>query len=280
MAVENVAHDLRAAGERRAVDDRLLAAEHPVIGVDAFDARPCFIAGHEGRLAQERRLGALLLERGLRALEHVHQRAFADGKSEQVVERRAQPFVREELQALHIDGKRMNARSERRAQHGGRQRRRRRHAAARALDRKATMPPHEGPDRRKLDLVGLAHERPLGFVVERQPATETMRRRVILEGVGVFGQAARVAFMPRLGAAGLGVLALLFAIGRRRLRGIARGLLRPLKPQDQFDQLLFRKALQLVANYLNFESSRRKLRKTLAKTHRKRRNCQAHVTRG
>jgi hypothetical protein len=35
-----------------------------------------------------------------------------------------------------------------------------------------------------VNLVGLANERPLGFVVEGQSATRALRRRVIFEGVG------------------------------------------------------------------------------------------------
>jgi hypothetical protein len=63
MAVENVAHDLRAAAEGGGVHDSLLATEDPLVGVDALNARPGFIASDETRLPQRRqRLGPFRLE--------------------------------------------------------------------------------------------------------------------------------------------------------------------------------------------------------------------------
>src|SRR4051794_17539468 len=91
-----------------------------------------------------------------------------------------------------------------------RQRRRCRLAAVGAADRKPTMPTHEWPHRRQFNFVVLADQRPVGLFAERQAATGAMRRRMILKGVGVFAETARVTFMPGLGPAGLGVLALVF----------------------------------------------------------------------
>ena len=54
MAGHDVAHDFGGASENGRVDDRLLAAEHPVKRVDAFDARSGFVAGDEPRPTERR----------------------------------------------------------------------------------------------------------------------------------------------------------------------------------------------------------------------------------
>jgi hypothetical protein len=59
-----------------------------------------------------------------------------------------------------------------------------------------------------------------------------------------------------LGAAGFGRLAPLFAIGRGRLGGGARGLVWPLQPQHQLDQLGLAQTLKLVAAHAHTESAK------------------------
>jgi len=95
-----------------------------------------------------------------------------------------------------------------------------------------------GRIRRQFDFVVFAHHHTIGLFAERQAATAATRRRVILEGGGILVEAARMALMPGPGPAGLRVLAPLLPIGRRRLRGIARRLLRALQPQHHLDQIV------------------------------------------
>ena len=59
-------------------------------------------------------LSASILNRGVRADEHVHQRALAHAEPERVEEQTAQPLVGKRLEALEVDRQRMNARPERR----------------------------------------------------------------------------------------------------------------------------------------------------------------------
>jgi len=123
------------------------------------------------------------------------------------------------------------------------------------------MPPHERPDRRKLDLVVFANQLPLGALVEGQPALGAMRRRMILEGVRVLAQTTRVALVSALGAAGPGVLPPLFPIARRQLRRIARRLLRSLQLQHQLDQLVLAELFQITAIHPILESATAPIRK-------------------
>jgi len=83
MAVENVAHDLRAATEGGGVHDACLQQEDPLVGVDALDARPGLVAGDETRLSQRRQGWSVSPRTPASCAEHVHQRAFADRKAEQ-----------------------------------------------------------------------------------------------------------------------------------------------------------------------------------------------------
>jgi hypothetical protein len=58
------------------------------------------------------------------------------------------------------------------------------------------------------------------------------------DGIGIVAHHSAVAFVTGFGPAGLGLRALLLAIFRWRLEQGARGLLWPLQPQHQFDQIL------------------------------------------
>jgi hypothetical protein len=78
---------------------------------------------------------------------------------------------------------------------------------------------------------------------------------MIDDAVGLLTERPAVAFMPRLGASRLGVLApRLWVRGRRLGRG-ARGLLWPLQPQHQLDQLRLAQPLQLVSLHARIESA-------------------------
>jgi hypothetical protein len=88
-----------------------------------------------------------------------------------------------------------------------------------------------------------------------------MRRLMILNGIGRFAQFTRMAFVSRLGAAGLGLFAPLFSIRRWRFGRRARGLLRALKPKHQLDQIVLAQPLQIIAIHPNLESATRPTRK-------------------
>ena len=57
------------------------------------------------------------------------------------------------------------------------------------------------------------------------------------------------------------IFPLLLAVGRRRFRGRARGLVRPLHPQHQIDQLFLGKAFQISAIHPRIESPNELCRK-------------------
>src|SRR4051812_25408895 len=76
------------------------------------------------------------------------------------------------------------------------------------------------------------------------------------DSVGHLAHLPAMALMTRLGPAGLGLLAPLLAIRGRRLGGGVRGLLRPLQPQHQLDQLLLAQALKLAPAHLTRESAK------------------------
>src|ERR671926_754776 len=62
--------------------------------------------------------------------------------------------------------------------------------------------------------------------------------------------------MAGLGPAGFCVLTPFLAIARRRLRGGARRLLRPLQAQDQIDQFVLAQTLELVATHSHSDSDK------------------------
>src|SRR5450631_1329492 len=87
MPVHGFAHDLGRAGEVGHMDDGALAAKHPMVGIDAFNAPARLVTGDKGSLAQNReRLPFLLVEGARRAGEHIHQSALADRQAEQIGE--------------------------------------------------------------------------------------------------------------------------------------------------------------------------------------------------
>ena len=85
-----------------------------------------------------------------------------------------------------------------------------------AANGEPAMPPNERLNGGKLDLVIFAGQFTLGVSSKRPKAIGTMRRLMILNGIGRFAQFTRMAFVSGLGAAGLGLLAPLFSIRRWR----------------------------------------------------------------
>ena len=77
---------------------------------------------------------------------------------------------------------------------------------------------------------------------------------VVAELVGIVGQPTIVRLMPGLRPARTGVLAFLFLVGGRRLRRIARRLIRSLKLDHQLNQLVLAQALQISPFHEDMDS--------------------------
>jgi hypothetical protein len=70
------------------MDNRLRAAEHPMVGVASFYPHSRLVRGDDLGLAQRRNgLVALGPEGALRTTENVHQAALTDGETEKVRKR-------------------------------------------------------------------------------------------------------------------------------------------------------------------------------------------------
>ena len=113
----------------------------------------------------------------------------------------------------------------------------------------------EGLHLRQLD--PLVHADRLGRQIRRQSgsAARALAGTVIDDPIGRLAHGPAVALVAGLGAAGLGLLPLLLAIRRGRLGGGARGLLWPLQPQHQLDQLFLAQTLKLAAAHPGRESA-------------------------
>jgi hypothetical protein len=219
--------------------DGVLAVKNPMIGVGPLDPHAGFIAGDNFGFAQNS-LGFLGLNRkaGMRADEHVHQRALAEDQAKGVAEQEAQTLIGNRLKALQINRQRMNARSERRRR-GDRRRRRFRFASAlRAAAGKAPVTDDMRPDRRDLDLVVFADQFHVGVDRDGPAASCATGWSVVAELVGIVGKTPIVRLVPGLRPAGPRVLPPYLLVRRGRLRGGARGFLRSLQLQHQIDQFV------------------------------------------
>ena len=80
-----------------------------------------------------------------------------------------------------------------------------------------------------------------------------MRWSAIAEFVGIVRQPTIVRLMSGIRPARTGVLALLFLVGGRRLRRIARRLVRSLKLDHQLNQLVLAQPLQISAIHAHMD---------------------------
>ena len=114
---------------------------------------------------------------------------------------------------------------------------------------------------RQLDPLGdtydLGREGPVQGATAAQAAVGTM----LDDRVGIVADRPAMAFMPGLGPAGLRLLPPLLAVSRWRLRGGARGFVRTLQPQHQFDQLLAAQPLKIDTTHPTKESAKPNPRK-------------------
>ena len=117
--------------------------------------------------------------------------------------------------------------------------------------------------RHRGQLVSLRDADDLSAQVPRQDAAAARARlRTMLDDrIGIVAQHPAVTLVTRLGAAGLGLRALLLAIRRGRLGRGPRALLWPLQPQHQLDQLLAAQPFQFASAHLTRESAKSDPRK-------------------
>jgi hypothetical protein len=121
-----------------------------------------------------------------------------------------------------------------------------------------------GDDRghlRQLDPLGHADDLGEKIPVQGAAAARAAVGTMLDHHIGVLAHHPAVALVTGLGAAGLGLLAPLLAVCRRRLRRRARGLVRPLQPQHQLNQLLTTQTLKIAATHLTRESAKSPNRK-------------------
>jgi hypothetical protein len=188
-----------------------------LITVAAFDPHPCLVArdnlraaqGHEGIVAPGGK------DRPC-AFEHVHQRALADIKPEQVAKHALQPPIGNQLVGFEIERQRMDAAAKRRALRRRRQRRAGYLAASCASASQPAVPPDDRLHLRKVDLVIFAHHIAMRIFPKWQAAMCAMRRTMVFVRIRRFGQRTGVPFVPRLCTTGARTFPFALLIGRWR----------------------------------------------------------------
>lgn len=116
------------------------------------------------------------------------------------------------------------------------------------------MPRHMRLDRRDLDFVIFANQVHRRICGQRAAASLANQRLVVDNRIGMVVQLAVMGIMPRLGTARTRVLALLFLVGRRRLRRCPRRLVRALQRQHQINQFVLAQKLQISAIHAPMDS--------------------------
>ena len=207
-----------------------------MVSVRALDVHAGLVAGDDLSPAQHR--DGRVATRTAAALgtpEQVHQPELAEREAEQVGQRRLQPLVRERLKGLEVRRHRMQPWAE------GRAARRFRHRcddplpAGRTTNGNAPVLRHDRCHRGQLDPLTDADDLCRKSGVQAGAAARARLGTMLDDCVGIIADDAAMALVTGLGAAGLGLRALLLAIGRGRFGRDARGLLWPLQPQHQLD---------------------------------------------
>jgi hypothetical protein len=128
--------------------------------------------------------------------------------------------------------------------------------AARAAEGQTPMLCHHRCDLRQLDPLGRADDLGRKVTGERAAAAGAAVGTMLDDLIGIIADHPAVAFVARFCTAGLGLIPLLLPIRRGRLGGGARGLLRPLQPQHQLNQLFLAQALKIAAAHPARESAK------------------------
>src|SRR3954467_1452318 len=119
-------------------------------------------------------------------------------------------------------------------------------SASRAAHRKSLVLGDDRHDRGQLDPLGQADALGWQARIQSSSAAGAAIRAMRDHLIGSLTDRPAVTLMAGFGPARLGLLALLLAIGRGRLGGGARGLLRSLQPQHQLDQFFLAQTLTLA----------------------------------
>jgi hypothetical protein len=201
MAAHGLVNDPCCTGVIGLVDNGILAMKNPVLGICALDTHTGFVAGDNAG-GSKAGLGGLCcgLEARTGAGKHVHDRALAHIKAEDILEDTAQAFVRQCMETLEVDRQCVNAWPERCCGCHGRCCGFCRRAALRAMTGKTPMPGDMRTDRRNIDLVigpGQHHRIITG---KRMAASLAGGRFMIAKHVGKIRQHPIVGFMPGLGS--------------------------------------------------------------------------------
>ena len=127
------------------------------------------------------------------------------------------------------------------------------------MNGKAPMLGDDRHHRRQIDPLGDADDLGRQLPVQGATAARAAVGTMLDDRVGILAHHAAMAFVTGLGPAGLGLLPPLLVIGRRRLRGGARGLRRTLQPQRQLDQLRPAQPLKIASAHPTKESAKSNL---------------------
>ena len=158
------------------------------------------------------------------------------------------------LEGLQIGCHRMRARPEERALCCRRHRSNHQRPTGSTPHRKPSVSLDEGTDLGQIDRLMLAHGFDRKIARQAGPTARALVGAVIDDAIEILAQGTAVAFVSRLGAAGLRLVTPLLAVRGGRIRRRSRRLLRPLQSQHQVDQFVLRKPLQITAIHTAMDS--------------------------
>ena len=155
MAAHHLGHHARAPALAHDVDHHLRVPEHPVPAGPPVDPHAGLVRAHDPRPAQAGQDGRRgVVEGGLGAAEQGVERAFADGKAEQVLEQAAEPLIADGVGEAQVERHGHHARAEGRTLfHPVRDRCQGRAITTGAAPGVALQARHHGADLRQFDLV-------------------------------------------------------------------------------------------------------------------------------
>ena len=180
-----IAHGLGGAAEYGSMNGSMGRAKNPLIAIATFDPHPGLVASHDLCAAQDRKgIVAPGGKDGRCAFEHVHQRALADIKPEQVAKYTLQPLVAKQLVRLEVERQRMNAAAKRRTLRRLRNGRAGCLAALCATAGQPAVPPHKRLHLGQVDLVIFADYLARRIFAKWLAAMLAMRRAMVFVRIG------------------------------------------------------------------------------------------------
>ena len=159
IAEKGIAHHLGRSAELCFVDDGLVAHEHPLIPVQAFNADTGFITGHGFGLTQiADNVLFCDLKRLMAAFQHIGQRALAHLHAKHFIKHPCKPRKRDRLKGLQIENQSVQPGAKRRAIGGRWQRAFHAGLTVGTANAQPAMPSHKRRYRRQVDLVVIAND--------------------------------------------------------------------------------------------------------------------------